>query len=116
MAKLLKDFQGRSLSLNGITTLDDQLLEALQSSFSKKGAKRFLSLDGLTTLTPHQAKVLAGFEGATLSLNGIKHLSKEALAALVSYSGNLLLDRFQGESLAQLLSSFRGERLSLRHL
>jgi len=76
---------GEDLYLAGITKLSDGVADAVARH------KGMAWLDGLATLTPHQAKVVSQHEGP-LSLTGLFSLSDEAAEALAGHEGELFLD------------------------
>ena len=84
--KLAKEFEGRGLFLDGLTTLDADTAEAL-AEFKGK----MLYLNGLTTLDTAKAKALAKFEGDELSLHGLTTLDAATAKALAEFKGELTL-------------------------
>jgi hypothetical protein len=83
-AKALAQHKG-GLSLNGLTTLSDEAATALAQH------KGDLSLTGLTTLDADAAKALAQYKG-WLFLNGLNTLDAEAATALAQHKGELHLN------------------------
>jgi len=74
-----------------------------------------LSLDGLTTLTDDVAAALAKHRGGTLSLDGLTSLSDQAAAALAQHGGRLSLGGLKALSpgAAQALAGYKGDWLTL---
>ncbi len=109
-----------SLSLAGLTELDEETAEALSECQG-----RLLDLDGLTSLTARQAAYLARYRGrddsptpvtregnprGSLRLSGLGSLSDEAIAALAARQGDLHLSGLTAlsRSAAQSLSRHQG--------
>ena len=83
--RLLAEFKGDNLFLNGLTTLDANTARILAEF---KG--RILNLDGLTTLDADTAKALAEFKGELLNLSGLTMLDADTARALAEFKGALL--------------------------
>ena len=80
-------------SLDGLRTLDVPCAREL-SAWNGNGEKFYLSLDGLTELTPDAAREFAACRGWGLSFGGVQSLSPELIEALAPYRGASL--RFNG--------------------
>jgi ankyrin repeat protein len=78
------------LPLDGLSSLTPTAAEILATH--KTG---MLSLGGMTTLSPELAAVLAQYEGETLGLDGLEELSVETATALGTYERILWLDGLQ---------------------
>lgn len=81
--RLVADFKGDELVLDGIETLT---VDAARALAEFKG--RSLSLDGLQTLSPEAARALAAFAGKTLHLNGLSAISPATALALATFKGS----------------------------
>jgi len=82
--------QENDLTLDGLSSLTPTAAEILATHKTGK-----LSLDGMTTLSPELAAVLAQHEGETLGLDGLEELSVETATALGTYERILWLDGLQ---------------------
>jgi hypothetical protein len=106
-AKVLAEFKCQLLDLNGLTTLDVATAKAL-SEF--KGA--CLDLNGLTTLDAAIAKALSDFKGQQLRLNGLTALESDTAKALAEFKGPWLilngLTTLDSDA-AEALAKFKGQ-------
>ena len=83
--KLVRQYQGDELSLNGLTTLTRSQAEALAQH------EGFLILDGLTNLPPDIADALAQHNGP-VSLDGLTNLTPDTAQTLARGKNFLSLD------------------------
>jgi|694.fasta_scaffold147218_2 hypothetical protein len=110
MLVALEGFNGGCLGLGGVTVLSPDLAKRLATTFRTK----LLSLDDVTKLSPEAARALAGFPGS-VSLDGLTELSPELIRAL----GDLKKWSLKGvtslspEAAAALLEGFSGGDLTL---
>ena len=109
--KMVAEFKGPWLYLNGLTTLDADTAKAL-AAFKGQG----LYLNVLTTLDADTAKALAEFKGQGLHLNGLITLDADTAKALTELkcqglylNGLTTLDADTTKPLAE----FKGQVLSL---
>lgn len=79
----------KKLSLNSIKNISLSALEILVST-----PKELLSLDGLMSLSPEEASLLAQFRG-DLSLQGILQLNQGVAKHLARHSGSLILSNLK---------------------
>jgi len=106
----LADYRGPGLSLLGLSTVSPEQARAL----TELGVMWNGRLPNVKNLTPETAAVLAGFKGPRLDLDGAT-LSKEALEEVAGYRGLLLLrglTTLPEEKLAAL-AAFNGSGLGL---
>jgi hypothetical protein len=106
-------FIERGLPLNGLKSLDAEIVKALAEF---KGS---LNFSGLTTLDAATAKALAEFKGGGLYLNGLTTLNADAAKALAEFRGSTLtlngLTTLDAAT-AKTLAGFKGRKLELNGL
>lgn len=106
----IADYRGPGLSLLGLSTVSPEQARAL----TDLGVKWNGRLPNVKNLTPEAAAVLSGFKGPRLDLDGAT-LSQEALEQVAGYRGLLLLrglTTLPEEKLAAL-AAFNGSGLGL---
>lgn len=99
--------QDVDLSLDGITSLTPEAAGILATHKTGK-----LSLGGLATLSPEAAAELSQHQGETLALDGVEELSVETATALGKYERILWLDGVQ-EISAEVAAALAAKRHQL---
>jgi hypothetical protein len=101
VARKLSQTKARYLELDGLTSLTDELAEALSAYEGR------LSLDGIQHLSDAQCEFLSRNRGGLL-LNGVRSVSDAGAASFGRHSGPLLLGvRKLSDSQAQILAAHK---------
>lgn len=112
--KLVADFNGTLLVLDGLTILDVETAKALASYGGD-----VLVLGGLTALDSEVARALAGFKGRMLALNGLRTLNAATAGAIATFKGDVIalngLKAIDDEA-AAALAGFEGKMLAMNGL
>lgn len=112
--RLLKNYTGKSLSLDGLKELGDDVTLSLAVNPSFSLSFRELSLKGLQKISDKNLKELTSSQITKLSLSGIT--DQGTLQKLAKAAQALALDGLHPENQATVLATYNGRSLSLSHL
>ena len=94
-AQALSAWRGYGLEMNGLSTINPEVAQALASIESDAPWMSYILLEGLQELEEESARGLSQYKGGKLFLNGIKKATPEMMHGLKDYKRTVILNGVQ---------------------